>query len=96
MGLAYLRLDDHQRAFDYLGNALTHDPRNVKACWPLVRYTDNGTWTSHCTNTESRVCDTGLPQFWNNVGMALFGKGKNIAAISCLKKGALPRSALNG
>ena len=26
------------------------------------------------------------PQLWNNVGMALFGKGKNIAAISCLKK----------
>ena len=31
VGLTYLRLEDHQRAFDFLGNALTHDPRNARA-----------------------------------------------------------------
>ena len=52
IGLAYLRLDDHQRAFDYLGNALTHDPRNVKSIWRLVRsYKITATWTWPCINT---------------------------------------------
>ena len=29
-GLLYLRLGDNSRAFDFLGNSLTHDPRNAK------------------------------------------------------------------
>ena len=30
VGLLYLRLGETYRAFDFLGNSLTHDPRNVK------------------------------------------------------------------
>ena len=31
IGLLYLRTGQNQKAFDFLGNALSHDPRNVKA-----------------------------------------------------------------
>ena len=30
IGLLYLRMGDNMRAFEYLGNSLTHDPRNPK------------------------------------------------------------------
>lgn len=30
VGLLYLRLGENYRAFDFLGNALTHDPKNPK------------------------------------------------------------------
>lgn len=30
LGLLYLRMGDNYRAFDYLGNSLSHDPRNPK------------------------------------------------------------------
>ena len=30
IGLLYLRLGENFRAFDFLGNSLTHDPRNPK------------------------------------------------------------------
>jgi Bardet-Biedl syndrome 4 protein len=25
-------------------------------------------------------------QLWNNIGMCFFGKGKNVAAVACLKR----------
>ena len=88
IGLAYLRLDDHQRAFDYLGNALTHDPRNVKAILAVGSIIqDNRDMDVALHKYRVAAAQTpDSPQLWNNVGMALFGKGKNIAAISCLKK----------
>jgi Bardet-Biedl syndrome 4 protein len=30
IGLLYLRIGDNFKAFDYLGNSLTHDPKNPK------------------------------------------------------------------
>ena len=30
IGLLYLRLGENYRAFDFLGNSLTHDPKNPK------------------------------------------------------------------
>ena len=30
VGLLYLRLGENYKAFDFLGNSLTHDPRNPK------------------------------------------------------------------
>lgn len=30
VGLLYLRLGENYRAFDFLGNSLTHDPKNPK------------------------------------------------------------------
>ncbi len=30
VGLLYLRLGENYKAFEYLGNSLTHDPKNAK------------------------------------------------------------------
>ena len=35
VGLLYLRLGENYRAFDFLGNSLTHDPRNPKV-WNIL------------------------------------------------------------
>ena len=32
VGLLYLRLGENVKAFEYLGNSLTYDPKNPKAC----------------------------------------------------------------
>lgn len=32
VGLLYLRLEENMKAFDYLGNSLTHDPKNSRVC----------------------------------------------------------------
>lgn len=88
IGLAYLRLEDHQKAFDYLGNSLTYDPKNVKAilaAGSIIQ--DNGEMDVALHKYRVAAVRTPQsPQLWNNIGMALFGKGKHVAAISCLKR----------
>ncbi|RQM26281.1 hypothetical protein B5M09_010362, partial [Aphanomyces astaci] len=46
VGLLYLRIGENFRAFDYLGNSMTHDPRNAKAVASLKRalYLDPFEW----------------------------------------------------
>lgn len=88
IGLTYLRLNEHQRAFDFLGNSLTHDPRNPKAilaAGSIIQDNKDMDVALH----KYRVAAVQTPhsaQLWNNIGMALFGKGKNVAAVSCLKR----------
>ena len=88
-------MDEHQRAFDYLGNALTHDPRNAKAilaAGSIIQ--DNKDMDVALHKYRVAAAQTPhSPQLWNNVGMALFGKGKNVAAISCLRKAQYVRRA---
>lgn len=88
IGLAYLHLNDHERAFDYLGNSLTFDPRNPKAilaAGSIIQ--DNGEMDVALHKYRVAAVQTPQsPQLWNNIGMALFGKGKHVAAISCLKR----------
>ncbi|KAJ8601425.1 hypothetical protein CTAYLR_005942 [Chrysophaeum taylorii] len=89
VGLTYLRLDDHQRAFDYLGNALAFDPKNAKAilaAGSIIQ--DNGEMdvALHKYRVAAATQAPHSPQLWNNIGMALFGKGKRVAAVSCLKR----------
>lgn len=53
VGLLYLRLGENYRAFDFLGNSLTHDPKNPKvrrhvACALAVRYFFVPRNRSHC------------------------------------------------
>ncbi|KAH8062578.1 hypothetical protein JL722_3500 [Aureococcus anophagefferens] len=78
----------HQRAFDFLGNSLTHDPKNPKAilaAGSIIQDNKDMDVALH----KYRVAAVQTPhsaQLWNNIGMALFGKGKNVAAVSCLKR----------
>lgn len=88
LGLWYLRLGEHHRAFDYLGNALTHDPRNPKtllAAGSIIQdHSDLDTAVSKYRVAAARSPSSA--QLWNNIGMCLFGKGKHVAAMSCLKR----------
>ena len=88
IGLAYMRLNDHSRAFEYLGTALTYDPTNTKAilaAGSIVQ--DNGEMDVALHKYRIAAVHTPhSPQLWNNVAMALFGKSKFLAAISCLTR----------
>jgi len=88
VGLLYLRLGENYKAFDFLGNSLTHDPRNPKTILAagsiiqdhsdmdvaLVKYRVAAVQTPHSA------------QLWNNIGMCFFGKQRFVAAIACLKR----------
>eukprot|EP01029_Cantina_marsupialis_P027311 TRINITY_DN75_c0_g1_i3.p1 TRINITY_DN75_c0_g1~~TRINITY_DN75_c0_g1_i3.p1 ORF type:complete len:400 (+),score=56.32 TRINITY_DN75_c0_g1_i3:137-1336(+) len=88
VGLLYLRMGANYRAFDYLGNSLTHDPKNAKtilAAGSIIQdHSDMDVALS-----KYRVAAVATPnsaQLWNNIGMCFFGKQKFVAAIACLKR----------
>ena len=87
IGLLYLKLQQNGKAFEMLGNSLTFDPKNPKtilAAGSIIQ--DNQ--DMDVALIKYRVAMTQAPnscQLWNNIGMCLFGKGKLVAAVSCLK-----------
>jgi len=88
IGLIYLRLGENQRAFDYLGNSLTHDPKNAKtilAAGSIIQ--DNQ--EMDVALVKYRVAAIQSPnsaQLWNNIGMCFFGKARYVASVACLKR----------
>jgi Bardet-Biedl syndrome 4 protein len=88
LGLLYLRVGENFRAFDYLGNSLTHDPRNPKtilAAGSIIQ--DHG--DMDVALVKYRVAAAQTPnsaQLWNNVGMCFFGKQRYVASVACLKR----------
>lgn len=88
IGLLYLKLGNNMKAFEYLGNSLTYDPKNPKtilAAGSIIQ--DNQDMDVALVKYRVAATQTpNSPQLWNNVGMCFFGKGKYVAAISCLKR----------
>jgi Bardet-Biedl syndrome 4 protein len=87
-GLLYLRMSDSHKAFEFLGNALTHDPRNSRAILAAGSIIQDHA-DHDVALVKYRVAAVQAPnsaQLWNNVGMAFFGKQKHVAAIACLKR----------
>jgi len=88
LGILYLRMGDNFRAFDFLGNSLTHDPKNPKtilAAGSIIQDHQD----MDVALVKYRVAAVHTPnsaQLWNNVGMCFFGKQKYVAAIACLKR----------
>ena len=88
IGLLYLRMNQQQHAFHYLGTSLTVDQKNMKtllATGSIIQ--DRG--DHDAALLKYRVISAQNPNsapLWNNIGMCFFGKGKNVAAISCLKR----------
>ena len=88
VGLLYLKLKNNSKAFQFLGNSLTYDPKNAKtilAAGSIIQ--DNK--DDNVALTKYRVACVQTPnsaQLWNNIGMCFFGKGKYVAAVACLKK----------
>jgi Bardet-Biedl syndrome 4 protein len=90
IGLLYLKLGNNAKAFEYLGNALTFDPKNAKAILAAGSIIQDNQ-DMDVALIKYRIAAVQTPnsaQLWNNVGMCFFGKGKYIAAVACLKRGA--------
>lgn len=88
VGLLYLRLGENFKAFDYLGNSLTHDARNPKTILAAGSIIQDHSDMDVALN-KYRVAAVQTPnsaQLWNNIGMCFFGKQNHVAAISCLKR----------
>jgi Bardet-Biedl syndrome 4 protein len=88
IGLLYLRIGENMRAFDFLGNSLTHDPKNARTILAAGSIIQDHS-DMDVALIKYRVAAVQTPnsaQLWNNVGMCFFGKGRHVAAIACLKK----------
>lgn len=88
VGLLYLRIGENYRAFDYLGNSLTHDPRNAKTILAAGSIIQDHS-DMDVALVKYRVAAVLTPnsaQLWNNIGMCFFGKQRYVAAIACLKR----------
>ena len=88
LGLVYLRLGENQKAFEYLGNSLSHDPRDprtILAAGSIIQ--DNQDMDVALVKYRvAAVLTPSSAQLWNNVGMCFFGKGRYVAAVACLKR----------
>lgn len=87
-GLMYQKMGDKIKAFEYLGNALTYNPRNAKAILGAgAILQSSGDFDVALTKYRVAVTQTpNNPFLWNNVGLAFFGKKKLVAAAACLKQ----------
>ncbi|XP_066244639.1 Bardet-Biedl syndrome 4 protein isoform X2 [Saccopteryx leptura] len=88
LGLLYLQLGIHKKAFEHLGNALTYDPTNYKAILAAGSMMQtHGDFDVALTKYRVVACAVPeSPPLWNNIGLCFFGKKKYVAAISCLKR----------
>ncbi|XP_043276787.1 Bardet-Biedl syndrome 4 protein [Venturia canescens] len=88
LGLLYLKIGDHQRAFQEFGTVLANSPTNTKAILPMAFIMQ--THREHdVALSKYKIAAQFMPEspyLWNNIGMCFFGKQKYVAAISCLKR----------
>jgi Bardet-Biedl syndrome 4 protein len=81
-------MGENFRAFDFLGNSLTHDATNAKTILAAGSIIQDHS-DMDVALIKYRVAAVKTPnsaQLWNNIGMCFFGKQRYIAAIACLKK----------
>lgn len=90
VGLLYMRKRDTDKAFEFLGNSLTHDPRDPKtilAAGSIIQ--DHRDWEVALSKYRVAAARTPHnPHMWNNIGMCFFGLDKFIASVACLKRAA--------
>lgn len=88
VGLLYLRMGENYKAFDFLGNSLTLDPRNprtILAAGSIIQDHSD----MDVALVKYRIAAVQTPnsaQLWNNIGMCFFGKQRYVASIACLKR----------
>ena len=88
LGLLYLRLSENYKAFQYLGNSLTLDPKNSKALLATGSIIQDRS-DHDASLLKYRIVAVQQPNsahLWNNIAMCFFGKQKYVAAIACLKR----------
>jgi Bardet-Biedl syndrome 4 protein len=88
IGLLYIRLGETARAFEYLGNALSFNPRETRAILAAGSIMeDHGDYDVALVKYRVAAVQTpNSPQLWNNVGMCFLGKQNLLAAAACLQR----------
>lgn len=82
------KTDTNMKAFEMLGNAMTHDPRNpttILAAGSIIQDHQD----MDVALIKYRIAAVQMPacaELWNNIGMCFFGKLRYVAAIACLKR----------
>ena len=88
LGLLHHKAGDDLRAFEHLGNSLTHSPRDTRSLLAAAAFMqDAGDYD--VALVKYRIAAVHTPtsaQLWNNIGMCFAGKGKHVAAVACLKR----------
>ena len=88
LGQLYMGDNDELRAFDALGKALSHNPRDVDtllaAASVMQSHSDYDGALAKLRAVA--VLAPNSPHLWTNAGLCFFGKNKPVAAISCLKR----------
>ncbi|CAD5222609.1 unnamed protein product [Bursaphelenchus xylophilus] len=88
LGLLYLKTGNEEKAFSCLGKALTYDPNHMPSLLAAAAILQSNS-DYDVALTKYRVATTSCDHngsVWNNIGMCFQGKGKLVAAISCLKR----------
>uniref|UniRef100_A0A0K0F2R7 Bardet-Biedl syndrome 4 protein (inferred by orthology to a human protein) n=1 Tax=Strongyloides venezuelensis TaxID=75913 RepID=A0A0K0F2R7_STRVS len=88
LGYDYIKLGSEELSFAAFGKALTSDKNHIPSLIGVAYIIqNNGDYDVALTKYRhaTSICNySGI--LWNNIGMCFYGKGKYIAAISCLKK----------
>jgi len=83
IGSLYIRMGDNEAAFQFLGNALSFDPKNTRAIIAMGSITqDKGDHDAALLKYRiSAIHAPDSAQLWNNIGMCFFGKQKYVAVF---------------
>ncbi|XP_029722130.2 Bardet-Biedl syndrome 4 protein homolog [Aedes albopictus] len=88
IGILYLKINEYQRAFEKLLDAISIDDKCTTALLALGSILQSKNDIDGALNKYKRISN--LPdegsEVWSNIGLCFFKKQKYIAAISCLKK----------
>ncbi|VDD89968.1 unnamed protein product [Enterobius vermicularis] len=88
LGLLYYQEGKENNAFEMFGRALSYDPTDgnaILAAGSIIQTNGDFDVALSKYRVAAERCDYN-GSLWNNIGMCFFGKGKQVAAISCLKK----------
>ncbi|KAI1725478.1 bardet-Biedl syndrome 4 protein [Ditylenchus destructor] len=88
LGMLYLKSQSEENAFAMLGKALTYDPGYVPSILAIASVLQaHGDYD--VALSKYKIAATEFDHsaaLWNNIAMCYFGKGKLVAAISCLNR----------
>ncbi|KAL4484990.1 hypothetical protein ABPG74_020167 [Tetrahymena malaccensis] len=88
LGVICLKQQNEQKAFKYLGQALSVNNKDLKAILAASSVMqDKQEYESALMKYKIMAkYNPNSQQLWNNIGMCFYGMKKNIFAIACLKK----------
>ena len=78
-------MEQYQKAFEHLGNAMTYDPTHVRAILAAgsIMQAHGDTDVALTKYRVAAVETPESPPLWNNIGMCFFGRKKNVAVRIC-------------